>query len=603
MTFGPSLGFSGFTFYEGTFSSESLTPAAVMLDGIEYAINVPDYRRRSQTTLRDGVVQSAEPSDVLFNANGAWARYRDSWWHGADQEAADRAGEADPARFHVSRGVDPWTDHQLTLHHAVTEAQAATSTNPLLCVVDDSLYVADGANLYVTTDLATFTSCTAPGGTIQSLSADGVDLYVATSTVCKKYVAGATTPTAFSTPITGNCTRVAFVANRLLLAKGNVLYEVAGDGTLTTIKTHFQSTFVWTAIFNVGSRIYIGGYAGNRSELYAVATDDTGVLVQSTEAAPLPPNELLYGAHAYAGLVLLLTAKGVRLAQVGGDATLTYGPLIEDVGACRAAVADGRFAWVGWTNFPDAGAGLARLALDVSVDVLQPAYASDLFTVNEGTVTSVARFLDLTVFAVAEQGVYVEDTTTYVADGYLESGSISFGTIERKGLVELEVGTLALPAATSVRAEITDDEGTEVEAGTYSLDGGRLFTLDLSGHEAYQCNLRLELSTTDTSVTPTVQRWRMRAYPIVPPVCEWLLPVLAYRSVTVNADQGEEMSQDVDALRTRLHELWASKSAVIYKEGENSYRVRVDAYEFIAHDWSDDGQTMTGIMVLQLVEA
>ena len=190
-----------------------------------------------------------------------------------------------------------------------------------------------------------------------------------------------------------------------------------------------------------------------------------------------------------------------------------------------------------------------------------------------------------------------------MGSGYLDSGWISFGTIERKGLVELEVGTLPLPTATSVRAEVIDDQYDTVAAGTQAVDGERQFYIDLAGEEVYQCALRLSLDTADSSVTPTIQRWRMRAFPIVPPVSEWLLPILVYQSVVVNIGQGEEMSQQVADVQSALHALWASKSVVMYREGGRTYRVRVDAYEFIAHDWDDAGNALNGIMVVQLVEA
>ena len=63
----------------------------------------------------------------------------------------------------------------------------------------------------------------------------------------------------------GNVDTVAFVANRLLVGNGNILYEVGSTGTRTAIVTHFQASFRWTIIFAIGSKIYVGGYAGDRS--------------------------------------------------------------------------------------------------------------------------------------------------------------------------------------------------------------------------------------------------------------------------------------------------------------------------------------------------
>ena len=816
-----TLGLDAYPFYLGSVATSTVVPKTITLDGRLYAIDASKYRRQSQETLRDGVVQSAEPNDVLFNANGAWARYRYSWFHGADQEFADLRDDADPYRFSTSRGVNVWNDHELTLLPSTKPIMSAASTNPLICVVDSYLFYADGANLYRTSDLITFTTCTVPGGTIQCLSTDGTDLYVATTTVMVKYVAAATAPTAFATPVTGNCTQVAFVANRLIVGTAQVLYEVAAAGTLTTLVTHFQSAFRWTAIFAVGSRIYVGGFCGSRSELYTLAVDaTTGALYRAQDAAPFPAGELLRAGYSYAGAVVLCTSKGVRFAELGGDATLTYGPLIDDVGDSRCATADGRYAWVGWSAFSEAGSGLARLALDTFVNTLQPAYASDVVTraqkyvtldgsddylstpdsagisitgdievacrvrltdytgaatqflvchgtttgdigwrlhintsgklgwvtapdgtafvttvqtaaavfvdnttywikatldvVNganrvavfyyaadaetepsswttietvttagatsifnstavgsiggsqagtspcagriyrtivrngiagtvvadfnaadattvaastvtslatgevwtlngdavfeaitapTGTVTSVARFGGRTLFAVSSSGLWVDSATRYMTDGWLESGITTFGTVEHKIGTSMVVRMDPLVSGQTVGCSVLEHpSATSMGSGTMSAANDVELTLELDGDPADAMTVRLTLAGTGAS-TPTLNSWRLRAYPVVPPVQQWVVPLLLHSAVKINNGEGQAYSQiGVDELDS-IVETWKTKTAITYAEGTRAYRVRVDAYEYIPEGWNSEGDFFEGILNVRLVEA
>jgi len=286
----------------------------ITLDGYTFPVDMREWRSGPMDTFRDGVVADGQASDALFNARGAWARYAYSWHHGAGQSLSDLDPDADSFRFEDSYGVVWHVPYQATLMKTVTLLRSSAATGLVLCRSADYVFFGSGAALYRTSDLITWTLMTAPGGTIQAMSTDGTDLYVATSTLLVKYVGSGTTATAFGTPVAGNCTNVAFMSGRLVVGVAQVLSEVAASGALTTIKSHFQAAFRWTTLFNVGSRMYIGGFAGSRSELYTVTTDSAGALIQSQEAAPLPIGELLRTAVSFAGSVALCTNNGLRMA-------------------------------------------------------------------------------------------------------------------------------------------------------------------------------------------------------------------------------------------------------------------------------------------------
>ena len=576
-------------------------PETVVLDGWTYAIDLKEYRFANADTFRDSVVQGDESSDALFSAKGAWSRYRYSWHQGADQELADLDADAVPFRFNESRGVNVWEKYDLSLQHSTTRTLTVTDGNPVMIRSGIYVFVSDGTALKRTTDLTTWTTMTAPGGTIQSMTTDGSDLYVATSTGLVKYVGTATTSTAFSTAVSGDVSLVAFVANRLLIGVANVLSSVGSTGTLTNVSTHFQTGFRWTTAFAIGSRIYVGGFAGVRSELYTLGVDPVGgALFQAQEAAPFPTGELLRTGLSYAGAALLCTSKGARLAQVGADGTLTYGPLIEAVGDVRCAAADGRFAHVGWSDFQTSGAGTARLALDQFVNVLQPAYASDVFATPDGTVTGIARLLDRTAFVLATDGVYVESDTNYESTGWVSSGRIHFGTVEPKGLLEVEVKFDALNVSESVAVRVTNSAGVQIGYAEQTVANETTLRLDLDGQPTTWCEVSIFMSGPGTT-TPHVDRWRMRAYPVPPKVMQWIVPIRAHEVVLAADGQGRDLSQNIIDMRDRFVGLWSSREQVTYREGDRAYRVRVEGFEFRPVKWTDDGTYLQGLFLLQLM--
>jgi hypothetical protein len=607
VTFSAVLGrYDAFAFFTGesSVSTTALQPFTVALGGHIYPIDLRNYRHSSQDVLRDGAVVQAETSDSLFNANGAWSRYRYTWHQGADQEVGDLREDANQFRFDTSVGINVWTEGELSLLQDTAVAKALTASGNVLCNGNGRLYLSDGTALYFTTDLTAWTTATAPGGTIQAITTDGVDIYVATTTGLVKYAnAVPGTPVAFSTPVTGNCTMVAFVGNRLLMAKDNILYEVGASGTLTTIQTHYQPTFKWTTAFAVGSKIYFGGFAGIRSELYNATVDSTGNLVQSVEAAPLPAGELLRTGQAYSGAVLLCTSQGARLATVGADGTLTYGPLISSLGDVKCAAFEGRFAWTGWTNHPSGGRGTARLALDTTVTTLQPAYASDVYeTANTSAdVTQVVRFNGQTVFIVDGQNVY-KTTSSYLTTGILDSGEIYFGTVEDKAITAGQATFQPLVSGESVFMAVYDDQGTLIGDELQTEISSETLNFSVSGSKARHIRVKVTLTGPGTS-TPQLHFWRLRAYPVPPAVTQWIVPLIVHTRVVVGSGMGQELTMSARDEADRIRDWFQSRDTINYQEGERSYRVRVDAFELQPADWTDDGMFFQHTLVVRLVSA
>ena len=313
-------------------------PHAVKLNGVDYAIDPAKFQHSSIEPLREGAVTSNEPTDSLFNADAAWSRYRYSWHRGAGQVFDDLREDADPFRFATSRGVEVFTEGQLELLPALTDMLTLTGTLPTCMVaVRSYLYVGDNTSVKRIDSAGTVATLTAPGGNVRDMATDGIDVYVATDTNLAKYEINSSSEALIGVTnfVASDIHKVAFVANRLLIGVDNVLKEVTSGGVAANVYTHFQAAFRWTTIFAVGSRIYVGGYAGDHSQLYTVTTTTAGALVLSAEAAPFPPGELLTAGHSYAGIVLLGTSKGLRLAEVAGEIRRAEAPS-GAVFACRS---------------------------------------------------------------------------------------------------------------------------------------------------------------------------------------------------------------------------------------------------------------------------
>lgn len=615
----PYYGGGGSIEVEGTFggaaSAERPIPHTVSLAGVEYPIELrgPDgrqlYARRSLDRQRQGVVQSSQPDDSQFNSEGSWYRYVTSWHLGAGQDQQDFGENASPFRFSDSLGVDPWEEFCLKLLPATTQLRATTGTNLYLIATGVYVYYSDGANVYYSSDLSAWTAVTGLSGTVQALASDGSTVYIATTAHIYTRDDGAGGAAATTFTVTGaSYDNVAFVGNRLLASSANVLYEINAGGARTAFETHYQAAFRWTAIFAIGSRIYLGGYAGNRSEIYTATVDSSGNLVRSAEAAPFPYGELLNTAVSYGGQATLCTSLGVRIAALSGDGALTYGPLIEAPGDVRAATAEGRFVWFGWQGIASGSSGVGRLALDTAIRPLQPAYARDVYTSDDADqVSGVTRFANRTLFAVAGAGIYATSTTAYMTSGHLDSGQVFLGTVEPKALTSLVVRSDELGPNHTLTTSVTDERN--VSLGSFAVTGNNVYGTDVSlvqptddRTQVQWAVVRLTIAGNGSS-SPCVRSWRIRGFPVIPITEEWIVPLIIHRHVVVNDSEGQLRSVDQLEAVERLVSIAKSNAIVPYREGARTYRVRIDQYEWNPGEWDDTSDFFDGLMVVRLLSA
>ena len=318
------------------------------------------------------------------------------------------------------------------------------------------------------------------------------------------------------------------------------------------------------------------------------------------EAAPFGQNELLINAVSHVGVVLICTNKGIRLGNVGQDGSITYGPLIDDPGQVNSAFAEGRYIWFTWTNIATGKSGTGRVDISLTPAELQPAYATDVYAEVSGTVTSVVRFNNRTVFGVGTHGVYASSTTGYVTSGTISSGKVYYGSVETKSVTDAIADFKPLAASQQIELTVTDDLSEEINTASASLLGQVNVEVQLDGEQGNYFVVDATLKGPGTS-TPTFHYWRLRAFPVVPPVEQFLVPLMMFSKTVVNDAQGQLMSMDTSEQVNKLVEAWKLKRPLTYVEGKETRRVRLEAYEYKPHDWSDTHNGFEGIMTVRLV--
>lgn len=381
-----------------------------------------------------------------------WSRAQHTWHEGAGQEIFDSPFSS-RYRYCSSIGLNPWDTGEIKLlkDTALLAPFAAISDVHLLGAENALFYTHDG-NVVRDVDPDTAgvdTLATHDGTPINSITSDGEVLYAAFS--------GGSLGIK-STPLEGTLAwsdvnaqtdvdLIAFVKGRLIGAKGPSLYEY--DLAVTTAPEAFYndvaSTWVWTAISESGPAIYASGYAGERSEIYAVrlTAQDVPVLSSATLGAPVsvwtaPDGERVLSVKGYVGAQLLIgTSRGVRIGVViPGSGELQVSPLLSETRDDHPRPLNvlsfepqDDYAWFTWTNYDGTHTGLGRIHLG------SLGWSSDLMYSGQGEVRNVVTYNGrryFTVFDDPDSAVVKEHPTDLVETAQLDLCEIRFGTSELK---------------------------------------------------------------------------------------------------------------------------------------------------------------------------
>lgn len=122
------------------------------------------YRHKSIVALRDSLNFDNSAGEGVVNTQGLWRRSGQNWSSGAGQKFLD-AKKSSPDRFFTSKGVNPWTEFQLSLHHDTTNAGSLgyTVTGTMVNVMTAGAYT-----YYLESNLLKFRS--SPGGSLTTVT-------------------------------------------------------------------------------------------------------------------------------------------------------------------------------------------------------------------------------------------------------------------------------------------------------------------------------------------------------------------------------------------------------------------------------------------------
>lgn len=476
-----------------------------------------------------------------------WLRSATSWHHGQGSRYYD-AESSELYRFADSNNIDPWTVGELKLLPLTTKKTTVAASQPVT-VNGGTFYIANSSLYYYNASTGTATAITMPAGEVpMKLTTDGTYAIIGSTTgVFDASTTGIVRklwdlPT-YAAP-TWDVMAIAYVKERIIIGakEGTAevgIYEVSrayGTPTPKIDSSHeiWDSPIITSQINSItefGSAVVVGYTVGSISRILAFAVNaasPTAALTDGVVIAELPRGETLNQIRTYLNeYVVLATSKGLRVGTIGTDGmSFTYGPI-----NCEGAVADiafdGNYVYATRSIGYSGTFGLWRLDLGTTVGNGY-AYAADL--VLDSSVPNGVAFIGTTglKFMTSTSGTWVEEAVAKAESGYLRSGWIRWGTVERKQPVSLVISS---SGTGTVGFELDDQVSQSVVINSIPVAMSTEVGLSGSLQPADQFELIINLSrpTGDlVSQGPVVEEWQIRALPAPLRSRTITLPLLCY---------------------------------------------------------------------------
>lgn len=499
------------------------------------------YTRDLQQITKAQFDNQQNPGEQSFT--GWWLRSGASWHGGAGIIYSDTGIDQSLAiRFQDSYGVNPWTVNQLTLLNTTNQALSSANTNLLIRSINvsgvDYLLCADGTSLKRLTGTGTSLTYTVTGmtGTISAITDDGTNYYVATTSgvYSGPLTNGSAGTSYYATNGSANIA-LGWVKGRLAASQDNYVYLGLASGvTLGTGNGtfhHLNAGWTWNSFDDGPNAIYASGSAGAQSEIWRAAVDNTGsvpTILSGTTTAVMPRGEIINNIYSYLQTFMAIcTTKGVRIAAINSDGSLTYGQLLWSTdnfmgttASVKGVIGSDRFLWVGVTNVINGQSGTARIDLGTTTTGTSAnssfAYAKDVSTHTTGSTTSVAALgnSQLIATAVSGKGVYVQDPSALETAGSLLTSRIRYNTTEPKLFKFLTVRTPNTFAG-SINIFIDDPTGAENSLTTISQNTVSTANIGLTYpiNAAEWVAIRFTLNQGTTTTGPVMNNWQIKAMP------------------------------------------------------------------------------------------
>jgi len=368
------------------------------------------YIRQTAPFKKEQFDNQTEPGEQSLT--GWWIRSQSSFHYGDGitfyDPATTTSNSPDHYRYAESKGVDVWTPGQVTLlndvnvgHITTGDIQANGRANQYLRSIKwnntSGVLLADEYDVDKIDTTGTETHfINYNAGTdspVYAICDDGTYAFWITNTSTKK--------TVYKKPLTGTSASTAdvtlmfdeigtisnatmeYVKERIVLCADNKVYEFAPSAVAmpTAVYTHPSSTHVFTSVAASGAAIYVAGYNGIQSTIIKFTLSTAGVmptLTSAITAAEFPAGEVVHKIHYYLGYMMIGTSEGIRVAQVGDDGSLNYGPLIVETSQPVYDFAS-RDHYVWCATGVDGEPGLIRIDLSAEIEPLRFAWANDLY--------------------------------------------------------------------------------------------------------------------------------------------------------------------------------------------------------------------------------
>jgi hypothetical protein len=276
------------------------------------------------------------------------------------------------------------------------------------------------------------------------------------------------------------------------------------------------------------------------SAIYKFTLSNVGAmptLTQAVTAADFPDDEYVMNIATYLGRYMIIgTNKGIRIGIIDDNGDITYGPLTYEksnpIHKIQIAFKD-RFAYVTVTNAIDGYSGVIRIDLSQEVEPGRYAWAKDLSTETTGCSCAVA-FLGNSgrlVLAMDNEGVFYESTTEKKATGFLETGYIRYGTIEKKHfkLVKPRIQTpMSGSIAVSTKTVSGDINSIITLTNTTPALNTDLATNINTPQEVLAFRFTFGRSSTDTSKGPVFNGYQVKSLPAVVRSRQLTVPLLNF---------------------------------------------------------------------------
>ena len=305
-----------------------------------------------------------------------------------------------------------------------------------------------------------------------------------------------------------------------LMASGDVRYTFA------------NTSLTFNSISELPGSIIVGYTQGavSRIQSYTMnATSAVAAINDPVVIAELPRGESLKQVRVYLNeFVVLATSKGIRVGTVGTDGTsFTYGPL-NVTGNVSDLAFDQSYVYGTRSEAVSGSTGLWRINLGQAVGNGY-AYASDL-VIDSSSPNGVA-FIGTTgqKLITSSTGVWIESATVKATSGYLKSGWIRWGTSERKQPVSLLINSEADTGGT-LGFTVEDQDDQLITIGSTPL--GMSTEITLAGYvqpsDHFEITFNFTRDSSDTTKSPTLEEWQIRALPAPQRSRTLTVPLLCY---------------------------------------------------------------------------